>query len=87
MTENNDKTLPFSDRELIFIIAELRQDLRILNNSLDNLNSKVDKLEKDQSEIKAQINKWRGALPVVIAIGGIIGFVITIFDKLKNFFV
>jgi len=83
----NDKGTPFSDRELIFTIAELRQDIKALSIHLENVNEKLHKLETDQSDIKEQINRWKGALPVIIAIGGIAAFLLTILDKIKNFFI
>lgn len=81
MSDNN-----FSDKDLIFLIAELKSSITNLNSHIEEIKRENKELKEEIKEIRAQINRWRGALPVIIAIGGLIGFVVTIFDKFKGFF-
>lgn len=75
-----------TDKELIFLVAELKESLRSLNSSIKDIKEENKELRKEISEIRAQMNRWKGALPVIFAVGGIIGFVLTFVDKLKGFF-
>lgn len=57
-----------------------------IDERLNSLIVRLDKIEEDMSEVKAQMNKWKGALPILIGIGGLLGWLITSFDKIKGFF-
>lgn len=48
--------------------------------------SRMEKIETDTAEMRAQINKWRGAMPILIGIGGLLGWLLTSFDKIKGLF-
>lgn len=74
----------YPDKELLFLVAELKESLKNLNNSLHEIKEENKELRKEISEIRAQINRWRGALPVFIAVGGLIGFALTFIEKLKG---
>lgn len=74
-----DERLTDLERSQIALIPRI--DERILA-----LISRIDKIEKDTAEMKAQINKWKGALPILIGIGGLLGWLLTSFDKIKGLF-
>ena len=57
-----------------------------IDERLNSLMSSLDKIERDMSEVKTQMNKWKGALPILIGIGGLLGWLITSFDKIKGLF-
>jgi len=57
-----------------------------IDERVKSINERLDKIEKDTADVKTQINKWKGALPLLIAIGGFLGWLITSFDKIKGFF-
>lgn len=57
-----------------------------IDERLNTLIIRLDKIEADMSEVKAQMNKWKGALPILIGIGGLLGWILTSFDKIKGLF-
>jgi len=71
--------MPPSSEENIVLITRIDERLK-------SVIERLDKIENDTSEMKSQINKWKGALPLLIAIGGFLGWVITSFDKIKGLF-
>lgn len=75
-----------TDKDVIFLIGELKSSITNLNNNIEVLRTENKELRTEVKEIRAQMNRWKGALPVVIAIGGILALFITMIDKLKSLF-
>lgn len=76
-----------ADKDIIFLIAELKSSITNLNANIEILRTENRELRTEVKEIKAQMNRWKGALPVIIAIGGVLAFFITILDKIKTLFI
>jgi len=76
-----------TDKDIIFLIAELKSSITNLNANIEVLRTENRELRTEVKEIRAQMNRWKGALPVIIAIGGILAFFITMLDKLKTLFI
>lgn len=57
-----------------------------LEERLSSIDRRIQSVEADISDIKAQMNRWRGAAPVVLLVGGIVGWAITSADTIKGFF-
>lgn len=74
----------YSDKQIIFLVAELKESIRSLHDSIKDVKEDNKELRRELGEIRAQMNRWKGALPVIIAIGGIIGFLLTFIDKIKG---
>lgn len=76
-----------ADKDVIFLIAELKSSITNLNANIEILRTENRELRTEVKEIRAQMNRWKGALPVIIAIGAILAFFITILDKIKTLFI
>lgn len=55
-----------------------------VDTKLDLVSQRVEKVESDVSEIKAQANKWRGGLAVIFAFGGVITVLVSLAVWLLN---
>ena len=65
--------------------AEFARAIGGLEATVEALEKSVTQLQADVRELKAQANKWRGGLGVVLALGGIAGATATvIFGWLLN---
>ncbi len=76
---DNQNQLTEAERSLIALIPRL-------DERLFGIIFRLEKIEKETSEIKTQITKWKGALPIILAVGGIIGWLLTSIDKIKGLF-
>ena len=76
-----------ADKDIIFLIAELKSSITNLNTNIEVLRTENRELRTEVKEIRAQMNRWKGALPVIIAIGCVLAFFITILDKIKTLFI
>lgn len=63
-----------------------RTMLARLEERLGSIDRRIQSVEADTTDIKAQMNRWRGAAPVVLLVGGIVGWAITSADTIKGFF-
>jgi hypothetical protein len=54
---------------------DINQQIGQLTEAVENVKDQLAKLDKDVNEIKAQANKFKGAFIVLLAIGGMIGWI------------
>lgn len=66
-------------RTLIREVAQLQEQTA-------SLREEVRALRTQQNEIMAQMNRWRGAVPMLLFIGGAIGTVVTSWGNIMDFF-
>jgi hypothetical protein len=66
--------------------GEDRVWLAQLDERLKAIDARLGRVESDTSEIKAQMNRWKGAAPVVLVLGGIVGWALTSWDSIKGLF-
>lgn len=67
--------------------GEFRQiaiDVARLQERLARMEDDVKAIRGQQSTILEQMNRWRGAAPAYLAIGGLIATAITQWEKLKH---
>ena len=54
---------------------------KICAERMKNLVKSIDELKKDVKEMKADMNRWKGAGGIIILLGGLIGSVFYFFMK------
>ncbi len=54
---------------------------KICADRMKTLFKSIDELKKDVKEIKADINKWKGAGGIIVLLGGIVGSFFYFFTK------
>lgn len=54
-----------------------------MTEKIDHLERKVEELDRKLDELVAMAHRWKGALALMLGIGSLIGWVISILPKLK----
>lgn len=67
-------------------IRSLIREVARLQAQVESLQAEVHGLREQQRDIMGQMNRWRGAVPVFLFIGGVIGTVVTSWTKITDFF-
>ena len=63
--------------------AQIAQQLGELSGKVDAIDRHLNAVQKDVSDMKAQANRWKGGFIVILAVGGLLGWVA---DKLWTLF-
>ncbi len=66
--------------------TSILQAVARLETRLDTIDKDIDHLDSRQQDMLAQMNRWKGAVPVLLAIGGLAAWLLTNVDKLRGFF-
>lgn len=53
--------------------------LAVVETEVSNIKGQLDRIEHDTSQLAAQANRWKGAIIVLLGVGGLIGWLV---DKL-----
>ena len=79
-----------SDEDLHTQIALLSQQLKHLAEQMqkmeDDQNEELERIRSDVREIKAQANKWKGAIGVVLGASGFLIAILVLLDKVGGLF-
>lgn len=67
-------------------IALLQQSLESFRNDITDIHSSLKEVRAEIKNITDMANKYRGGLLVVLALGGVIGTLVTISDKIVHWF-
>lgn len=73
-------------RELIRLVAELRERARGMERRLEMLESSVGHVDGQQRQILDQMARWKGAVPILLSAGGIAGYLVTQWGAILAFF-
>lgn len=57
--------------------------LGILGEQLRHLTELVEKLEVDVREMKQTADRWKGGFLVIVALGGVLTWILNAWDKIK----
>lgn len=64
----------------------IEHEIGKLTAEVSALREEVRQLRTKQAEMNDQINRWKGGLPVLVAVGGFIGWMGANFDKVLSWF-
>ena len=76
----------YQERSLNTQVALLNQTISNFQNDLKEVNDSIKEIRAEIKNINDMANKYRGGLLVVLALGGIIGTLVTLSDKIVHWF-
>lgn len=56
-------------------MEDMAVTLARLEERLEHLHKDVDEMKADVTELRATSNRWKGAFIVILAVGGLLGFI------------
>lgn len=77
---------PITQHNLDTQVALLNQRLDQIGEKIGDLETSLSNVQKDIENINNMANRYRGGLLVVLALGGLIGWAVTISDKVLHWF-
>lgn len=77
---------PYSGYSLATQVALLAQTLDTFKGDVVDINNSIKELRADIKNINDMANKYRGGLLVVLTIGGVIGTIVAVWDKVVHAF-
>jgi hypothetical protein len=76
----------WADHSIMTQVALLSQTIKNLQSEIVDINNSMKDLRSDIKNINDMANKYRGGLLVVLALGGVIGTLVTLSDKIAHWF-
>lgn len=64
-------------RDLSNLVATLTERIARQHEDNERLGTQISDLRSDIEEMKAMVNRWKGGFLVVLALGTLVGFIIT----------
>lgn len=65
-------------------VAVLSEQVRQLNENLKYLKSDMEGLRRDISEVHEMANRWKGGLIVVVGLGGVVGWLLSVGSNISK---
>lgn len=62
-------------------------DLAVIKIQLEDALERLGELEEKQEKIEAATNRWKGGAAAVIALGSVMGAIVSYWDKIKGLFI
>lgn len=72
--------------ELLQRAARQEERLKSMERRLTIMEGSVQHVDGQQRQILEQLSRWKGAVPVLLSVGGLAGYIMTQWDSIVGFF-